>query len=46
MTQIMRASPELIQQTCLDIFVLIKLKPRQASVGTGMGSCLELRGFQ
>lgn len=33
-TQVMRASPELMQQTCLDIFVLIELKPRQANVGT------------
>lgn len=48
-TQVMGASSELIQQTCLDIFALIELKPRQAGVETLMrmrGNCLELCGFQ
>lgn len=48
-TQVMGASSELIQQTCLDIFPLIELKPRQAGAETLMrmrGSCLELCGFQ
>lgn len=48
-TQVMGASSELIQQTCLDIFALIELKPRQAGIETLMrmrGNCLELCGFQ